>query len=452
MTSVTPPPPSSSSSNNSCCELCCEETTTSLFELSTSCGHAACQVCWTKWIEKQELNGVETVPWCPFCRVPISSDDIQSIMGRPFQPKNQQRHAATAGNETTNVDDILVMDELTRDWLAQHTRQCPNCQLHIEKRAGCNKMECLCGFRFCFQCGAPNATCMCNPTDHLFWDNIRGHSSHISETVHVVVSSAGGGDGAADDDDNNMITVGNMVERRRKLEDRLVKQKLRENRRTLVAAEAHAMETLPRVDVSIFNGSWLFEPSDSVRYLKTIMDIPHRQRRKKGPSRRIRKVVEEPDQPKLVELRPIWPTTSMAASAITINNNYYYYAHTSVYHVRNPMATGVWLFPTKTASGSIRILGQLLRGPDIRSERHAKWLRTEWEVDIAWTVKDMDRNQPEKADQAPAAPTAASVALGGDWLYSMEDRCMAADSAWKNEIAFQPFGPAPARSPRNQQQ
>lgn len=32
-------------------------------------------------------------------------------------------------------------------------------------------MECLCGYRFCYECGCPGANCSCSPEGHYFWDN-----------------------------------------------------------------------------------------------------------------------------------------------------------------------------------------------------------------------------------------------------------------------------------------
>jgi len=51
-------------------------------------------------------------------------------------------------------------------------RRCPKCTALIEKDPGtCDKMQCHCGYRFCFRCGAENAQCACTAAFHQFWDN-----------------------------------------------------------------------------------------------------------------------------------------------------------------------------------------------------------------------------------------------------------------------------------------
>eukprot|EP00756_Hemistasia_phaeocysticola_P057480 Hpha_TRINITY_DN34087_c0_g1::TRINITY_DN34087_c0_g1_i1::g.30560::m.30560/K10630/RBCK1, HOIL1; RanBP-type and C3HC4-type zinc finger-containing protein 1 len=59
-------------------------------------------------------------------------------------------------------------------------RQCKRCKLFVQKDAGCNKMMCLCGFRFCYECGSENAQCGCTPSSHGFWDN-RQHKADFSK-------------------------------------------------------------------------------------------------------------------------------------------------------------------------------------------------------------------------------------------------------------------------------
>ena len=58
-------------------------------------------------------------------------------------------------------------------------RQCPSCRQGVEKAAdSCDKFECLCGFRFCWRCGAAadergRTVCDCTGSDHTFWDNVK---------------------------------------------------------------------------------------------------------------------------------------------------------------------------------------------------------------------------------------------------------------------------------------
>jgi hypothetical protein len=50
-------------------------------------------------------------------------------------------------------------------------KHCKRCKTLLSKTYGCDKMKCLCGYRFCFKCEKENATCSCTPNSHGFWDN-----------------------------------------------------------------------------------------------------------------------------------------------------------------------------------------------------------------------------------------------------------------------------------------
>jgi hypothetical protein len=226
-----------------CCELCCEATS-ALVVLSSTCSHPACRECLTKWITKQESLNKETVP-CPYCRVTLNDRDIFQILGRPMQLTCTRR--VTVEKQTTTE-----LDDLTHDWLQANTRQCPNCHLHIEKLDGCDKMECVCGCRFCFKCGTANATCRCTPRNHVFWDNIRYcNSGRTAETVVVV--------------NLDTDTVGTMIGQRIRLEDNRLKSQTRNRMRRFRRIEIGAIDRAPMYAVSICNGSWLFRPKDSIK-------------------------------------------------------------------------------------------------------------------------------------------------------------------------------------------
>ena len=53
-------------------------------------------------------------------------------------------------------------------------KRCRRCGNGIEFQSGCLKMKCLCGYRFCYQCGSENAQCDCTPAHHGFTDNKTG--------------------------------------------------------------------------------------------------------------------------------------------------------------------------------------------------------------------------------------------------------------------------------------
>lgn len=147
----------------SSCPLCFEETDSrspsgnNVVVLST-CKHHSCRTCLVKWIQKEEASGQTKPPTCPFCRSSICNKDVQVVLGRPFKPRQPRAEASFDDDE---------MDDLTMQWLGEHTVPCRGCGSHIEKKDGCNLLECLCGFRFCYGCGAVGGDCECNP-DHWF--------------------------------------------------------------------------------------------------------------------------------------------------------------------------------------------------------------------------------------------------------------------------------------------
>ncbi|CAB9508513.1 expressed unknown protein [Seminavis robusta] len=140
------------------CLVCWEEKPdASLVALSTQCSHECCRECAVRWINKAERAACETsVPVCPFCQQSMNETQVLAVLGRPFRPIQPTAH-----------DD---------EWLAEHTQSCPHCGVAIQKVEGsCDLMECLCGMRFCYACGNPQAQCPCSTTEatrhHYYWDN-----------------------------------------------------------------------------------------------------------------------------------------------------------------------------------------------------------------------------------------------------------------------------------------
>jgi len=127
------------------------ESTSTAGAVLTSCQHQSCTPCLVRWIEKEETAGQEA-PRCPICRVIISEDDVYQIIGRPYEPR-------VVGLEEANNEEI---DEFTLHWLNENTVLCHGCGSRIEKESGCDLIECLCGYRFCYQCNSPGGRCECN--------------------------------------------------------------------------------------------------------------------------------------------------------------------------------------------------------------------------------------------------------------------------------------------------
>jgi len=77
------------------------------------------------------------------------------------------------------ADKHAAAEAATRKFMSSSAtiRVCVMCNVGVERREGCAKMQCRCGYRFCFECGAPGAKCSCTPAAHGFWDNTRGRAS-----------------------------------------------------------------------------------------------------------------------------------------------------------------------------------------------------------------------------------------------------------------------------------
>lgn len=127
----------------------------------SACRHRSCKSCMAKWIEREEASGQDSCS-CPFCRSTIVRDDLLAILGRPFQPRQASLDQASSSN-----NEEQQMDDLTRQWMSEHTVPCRGCGSLIEKESGCDLIECLCGFRFCYSCGKQGGVCGCNPNHHF---------------------------------------------------------------------------------------------------------------------------------------------------------------------------------------------------------------------------------------------------------------------------------------------
>jgi len=92
----------------------------------------------------------------------MQPQDVLLALDRPFEPRQPLAAAAA---------DADAADAATAAWLERNTRLCGGCGVHLEKSDGCDKVQCLCGWRFCWQCGSVGARCECNP-GHGFFDNV----------------------------------------------------------------------------------------------------------------------------------------------------------------------------------------------------------------------------------------------------------------------------------------
>ena len=144
------------------CLICLEDV--ALVTVST-CAHAACAICLKKWLGGEEASGIAH-PRCPMlvCGSIMQNEAVLWVLGREFQVRN----ARASEDKNSTLDSI---DKETEQWLERETKMCGGCGARVSKSEGCDKMQCLCGWRFCWNCDSIGAKCDCNK-GHGFFDNI----------------------------------------------------------------------------------------------------------------------------------------------------------------------------------------------------------------------------------------------------------------------------------------
>lgn len=309
------------------CELCTEAT--SRMVTFANCGHHACHDCVWRWIVHNESAG-QAVVQCPFCRVVLIETDMSQILGRPYQPQSGGNYIAT---------DDSPMDGLTRQWLQSHTRQCGNCGNRIEKHDGCDLMECLCGYRFCFECGRQGGDCHCTPEHHVFWDNVcHRNSSRDHQPVVVSVES---------------MNTGLWLQRRKERENKRME---REASRSVKATELSEMSHVELL-AAIYSGSgWLFRrrPTMCLNYMYKAITAHAR----KGYERKQRKRFCDADDP--------------------------------LYNILSPVR-GIWLFETSHSETMLADLVLLANKQSLR-KRQRQSRRTE--IRNTWNIHFSAKSQP----------------------------------------------------------
>lgn len=133
--------------------------------LPTSCQHRACRNCLQKWWSTEEATG-QRLPICPFdgCTCSIPDPKFQEdVLGGPFTPAGSLQKKRKAEQE-----------QLSPAWLKKHNViLCGGCDTYITKQAGCNKVQCVCGFRICWKCKAVGGKCKCTASYHTYYDNLK---------------------------------------------------------------------------------------------------------------------------------------------------------------------------------------------------------------------------------------------------------------------------------------
>ncbi|CAB9511498.1 expressed unknown protein [Seminavis robusta] len=143
-----------------------------------ACGHSCCSTCLKQWFQTEEKTG-QAAPTCPVetCRQPV--EDATLVLGRAFVPAGSNGNSKKKKRKRS-MDETI--DESTKAWLEANTLECGGCQGRITKSSGCDKLQCICGYRVCWKCRKVGAQCGCNP-GHGFVDNVTGLPSWSGANV-----------------------------------------------------------------------------------------------------------------------------------------------------------------------------------------------------------------------------------------------------------------------------
>ena len=155
-----------------------------------SCSHWTCRPCLETYLKHCE-NDRKTTPLCPHpdCQVAIATELAKDVLGRAYTPKiwlhSQSKLDTTQakdmeGDEEKKQEEegeLLNNDDKTfTKWLAENeeqVQQCEHCNVWIYREDGCEAMQCLCGYRFCWDCKMSTSKCECGWRVSDFYDNIR---------------------------------------------------------------------------------------------------------------------------------------------------------------------------------------------------------------------------------------------------------------------------------------
>ncbi|XP_054707104.1 E3 ubiquitin-protein ligase arih1-like [Uloborus diversus] len=193
------------------CEICLRETPLNMMT-GLACGHRFCAECWTVYLTTKimEQGDAQTIP-CSAVDCDILVDD-QTVMNLIVDPKVRLKYQHLITNSFISCNPLLQHcpspdcnnvikvqhvdarpvtcscghvfcfkctknwhdpvncnllrkwqkkcddDSETSNWIAANTKECPSCNITIEKDGGCNHMICKnqnCKFDFCWVCLGP---------------------------------------------------------------------------------------------------------------------------------------------------------------------------------------------------------------------------------------------------------------------------------------------------------
>lgn len=155
-----------------------------------SCSHWTCRPCLETYLKHCE-NDRKNTPVCPHpdCEVAIATELAKDVLGRAYTPKvwlNSQSKLVTTKAKNVEGDEEEKQEEEEElvdnddkafdEWLAENeeqVQQCEHCNVWIYREDGCESMQCLCGYRFCWDCKMSTKKCECGWCVSDFYDNIR---------------------------------------------------------------------------------------------------------------------------------------------------------------------------------------------------------------------------------------------------------------------------------------
>ncbi|EMD49115.1 RING finger protein [Entamoeba histolytica HM-3:IMSS] len=192
------------------CDVCYEEYPPSNFIVLSSCGHYLCNNCLKESVAVSLTNGTyvecpyaeckaEILPWemkkscpkdlidkyenqlvllyvksggddfivCPFCSYSgIMVDPIVYKKSTPIQcprcektfcskclTKNHNGQCYDSSNCLEKYKSQQYYDEIVGELMTKNIKKCPVCKCPVIKSYGCNKITCICGTYFCYNCG-----------------------------------------------------------------------------------------------------------------------------------------------------------------------------------------------------------------------------------------------------------------------------------------------------------
>jgi len=142
------------------------------------CGHTSCLTCGARpfhvgktcedWREERTRKKAAHLR-----TVARNQQQFGSYLARPDPDRTRASEETKYDFEFGSVDTDNDPDGFGN--ALQNVKRCRRCGNGVELLEGCLKMKCICGYRFCYQCGSENALCGCTPRHHGFTDNQTGH-------------------------------------------------------------------------------------------------------------------------------------------------------------------------------------------------------------------------------------------------------------------------------------